>query len=135
MPLYLALILTIKLESWISLLLIWLKKFRTRKHSWAPDSKWEIQCSDRQPCISQILSKGLWFSWFCFNCLVSLKKKNYNKNYNQHSRSYLFMERHSFIHNNSCSDAKHSEGIWGLGRIEIILPEEKEPKHRLTIKK
>lgn len=67
-------------------------------------------------------------------------KKNkiqYNKNhYNQHGRFYLSMERHSFIHNNSCSDAKHSEGIWGLGRIEIILPkEEKEPKHRLTIKK
>lgn len=46
------------------------------------------------------------------------------------------MERHSFIHHNNCSDAKYSEGIGGLARIEIILPkEEKGPKCRLTIKK
>lgn len=46
------------------------------------------------------------------------------------------MERHPFIHHNNCSDAKYSEGIGGLTRIEIILPkEEKGPKCRLTIKK
>lgn len=72
-----------------------------------------------------------------FIVLGEENKAQYNKNhYNKDGLSDLFMEMHSFIHHNNCSDAKYSEGIGGLTRIEIILPkEEKEPKCRLTIKK